>query len=275
MTVYGKHFSAIYDKNFAFWGPKMWAFLSPIVRIEFPGSETWLDLCCGAGSLLRLVDENGFAASGVDVSKHQIRHARRNVPGARLFAGDIRQLSIPQKFDVVTCMFDSLNYLTARGDLLRVFRNVQSHLVRGGLFAFDVNTFEGLRDHWCRTSAMHERDWTLIVESSFDPRKALGRCLITGFVRDGKVYRKFQEEHVERGYRAGEVESTLQSAGFSFRKYDGHEFTRPTRQAARLLYICKRKMVADGARCANPNGRRRNTGYRSEHPPLGECADEP
>ena len=244
MTVYGRDFAAVYDKKFAFWGPKMWAFLSPIVNKEIRGAKTWLDLCCGAGSLLRFVDGNGFAATGVDVSRHQLCHARRNVPNARLIAGDIRQLSIPKKFDVVTCMFDSLNYLTAKGDLLRVFHKANRHLKQDGLFAFDMNTFEGLRDQWCKTSAIQERDLTLIVETSFDTRRALGRCLITGFVRDGKAYRKFQEEHLERGYRAGEIEGLLQSAGFSFRKYDGHEFTPPKKQAARLIYVCKRKTIA-------------------------------
>jgi SAM-dependent methyltransferase len=243
MTVYGKDFAAVYDKKFAFWGPKVWTFLSPIVKNEIRGAKTWLDLCCGAGSLLRFVDANGCAATGVDVSKHQLRHARRNVPNARLFAGDIRQLSIPQKFDVVTCMFDSLNYLTVKGDLLQAFRKAKRHLKRGGLFAFDMNTFAGLRDQWCKTSAIQERDLTLIVETSFDARRALGRCLITGFVRKGKTYRKFQEEHLERGYRADEIEGLLQSAGFSFRKYDGHEFTRPKKQAARLLYICKSEVL--------------------------------
>lgn len=249
--TYGKDFAAVYNDKWAFWGPKMWAFLSPIVQKEFPEAGTWLDLCCGTGSLLRLVDENGFAATGVDISRHQVRHACQNVPGARLLVQDILQISLPHEFDVVTCMFDSLNYLTTKQDLLQAFRKAKRHLARGGIFAFDMNTFEGLQDHWCRTSTTHERDLTLIVESSFDPKRALGRCLITGFVRDGKLYRRFQEEHVERGYHAGEVEDLLQSAGFSFRKYDGHKFTRPKKRAPRLLYICKTKGVP-----TNPSSRR-------------------
>jgi SAM-dependent methyltransferase len=243
MSVYGKDFATVYSDKFAFWGPKMWAFLSPLVAKEVPQARTWLDLCCGAGSLLRLIDKNGFATTGVDISRHQLRHARRNAPGAKLFVQDIRQLSLSQEFDVVTCMFDSLNYLAAKRDLLKVFRKANHHLARGGIFAFDMNTFEGLQDQWCRTSTIHERDLTLIVETSFDPKRALGRCLITGFVRDGKLYRRFQEEHIERGYRADEIEDLLQSTGFSFRKYDGHRFNRPKKRAARLLYVCNTKEV--------------------------------
>jgi hypothetical protein len=104
-----------------------------------------------------------------------------------------------------------------------------------------MNTFEGLQDLWCSTLTTHERDLTLIVETSFDAKRALGRCLITGFLRDGKLFRKFQEEHLERGYRAQEIEDLLFRAGFIFRKYDGHTLARPGKRAPRLLYLCKTK----------------------------------
>lgn len=251
MSVYGKDFAAVYDDRWAFWGPKMWSFLSPIVARELPQAKTWLDLCCGTGSLLRLVCENGFAATGVDISRHQVKRARRNVPGASFIVQDIRQLSLPGKFDVVTCMFDSLNYLATKQDLLEAFRKATCHLSRGGLFAFDMNTFEGLQDQWCRISTTHERDLTLIVETSFNPRLAIGRCLITGFVRDGKSYRKFQEEHVERGYRAEEIEVLLNKARLAFRKYDGHSLGRPRKRSARLLYLCNERKAP-----TKPSGRR-------------------
>ncbi len=91
--VYGRDFAALYDKQWSSWGLRMWAFLQPVVHKEVPRGKTWLDLCCGTGSLLRLVDRNGFEATGVDFSRHQVRLARQNVPGARLFIQDIRQLS--------------------------------------------------------------------------------------------------------------------------------------------------------------------------------------
>jgi len=239
MSVYGKDFALVYNDKWTFWGPKMWPFLSPIVRKELPRAKTWLDLCCGSGSLLRLVSENGFAATGVDISRHQIQHARQNVPQARFVIQDIRQLSLNSKFDVITCMFDSLNYLTTKRDLLKTIRKAKRHLAQGGIFAFDMNTFTGLQDQWCQTTTTHEPGLTLIVETSFDPKRAIGRCLITGFLQEGKLYRKFQEEHIERGYHADEIENLLRNAGFSFRKYDGHTFARPGKRAPRLLYIAQ------------------------------------
>ena len=191
--------------------------------------------------MLKLVCEDGYEAVGVDASRHQLAHARRNAPGAKLVVADIRELALGRRFDVVTCLFDSLNYLTGKKDLVRAFRKAKGHLSAGGLFAFDMNTFEGLEDAWCRTSATHERDLTLVVESSFDAKRALGRCVITGFVRERRLHRRFREEHVERGYRAGEIEDLLGRAGFSFRKYDGNRLGRARKRSGRLLYLCQRE----------------------------------
>jgi SAM-dependent methyltransferase len=239
MGTYDKDFASVYNRCWAFWGPKMWSFLSPIISKEAPSSKTWLDLCCGTGSLLSHVCKSGFSATGVDISKYQIKHAQLNAPKAKFIVQDVRKLSLTHKFDAITSMFDSLNYLTRSNDLLKVFRIANCHLANGGIFVFDMNTFEGLQDQWCKVTTTHKRDLTLIMETSFEPRKACGCCLITGFIRMNGAYRKFQEKHIERGYKAGEIERMLSQAGFSFKKYDGNTLGRPTKRSGRLLYLCK------------------------------------
>lgn len=241
MKIYGKNFAYLYNKRWAFWGPKMWPFLSKYIKRNLPKAQSWLDICCGTGSLLSFVCKSGYSAMGVDISKHQLYYARQNAPQASLIAQDIRKLSLPQKYDIITCMFDSLNYLTSKRDLLNVLRRIHRHLESGGLFAFDMNTYNGLLNEWHRTSATHGHGFTLIVETSFNPKKALGLCRITGFMKEGKRFRKFQEDHVERGYKPKEIEILLNRARFSFRKYDGNRLSRPKKRSGRLLYLCKKK----------------------------------
>jgi len=245
MAIYGRDFAAIYNEAWAFWGSKMWPLLQRQVQRRWPAvgrDVTWLDLCCGAGSLLEYVCAAGHSAVGLDASAAQLRHARRNAPGARLVRGDVRE------FDVVTCLYDSLNYLTRKGDLLRVFRRVQRHLAPGGLFAFDVNTYEGLEDEWQSPGDQQNRAFTLrhpgyllVLETRFDARAELGTCLITGFLREGRRWRRFDERHVERGFHAAEVEAELERAGLTFRKRDGNTLGRARKRSPRLLYVCERK----------------------------------
>ena len=236
--IYGKDFAAVYNEKWLDFGARMWPFLSKTVARRNPDARTWLDLCCGTGTLLRLLCERGFEAAGLDASAHQLKHARENALGARLVRADVRGFRLARRFDVITCLFDSLNYLTTRRDLERAFRRARQHLAQGGLFIFDVNTFAGLQDRWCRTSTIREPARMVIVETSFDEKRALGRCLITGFVKEGRRWRRFEEEHVQRGYRPAEVDDLLARAGLAFRQYDGRTYARPKKRSDRLLYVC-------------------------------------
>jgi SAM-dependent methyltransferase len=241
MTVYGKYFSQVYDDRWSFWGPKMWPELSRALRLHAPGAKTWLDLCCGGGSLLRFVCRGKFQAVGVDRSAAQLAFARKNAPQARYVRSDIRELILGVQFDVITCMFDSLNYLDGPADLLKVFRRVRRHLTPGGLFAFDMNTFAGLQRNWNhRTSAMHSPGRTIVLQTDFDDAKAQGKLVITGFVAHKGLFKRFREVHIERGYTDREIERILRQARLSMlAKKDGNTLSRAKESSARLLYFCK------------------------------------
>ena len=241
MTVYGKDFAAVYDETWFNFSARAWPFISEVVRKRVPGAGAWLDLCCGTGHLLEILVREGLSATGLDLSPHMLAHARRNATGAELVHGDVRSFDLGRRFDVITCLFDSLNYLTRMRDLMRAFRCVRRHLAGDGLFLFDVNTFAGLQDNWCRTSAGWEASRVRLTESSFDEERARGRCVITVFTKQGRLYRRFQEEHIQRGYRREEVDGALERAGFDFTCYDGHTFRRPRKRSGRLLYVSRRR----------------------------------
>lgn len=239
MAIYGQDFAAVYNETWFNFSARTWPFISEAVRERVPDARNWLDLCCGTGHLLRILVEAGFSATGLDASRHMLEHARRNAPAARIVKADVRDFRLKKRYDVVTCLFDSLNYLTRKRDLERAFRNARRHLSEGGLFVFDVNTYEGLQDRWCYTSVRRNRGRVIIVESSFDEKRARGRCLITGFLKQGRLYRKFEEEHIQRGYRAQEIADLLGRAGFAFRRHDGRTFARPRKRSERLVYCCQ------------------------------------
>ena len=141
---------------------------------------------------------------------------------------------------MITCLFDSLNYLTTKRDLARALRNARRHLADDGLFALDMNTLKGLRDFWQRTSVLRDPGRILINETSFDEKRGLGRCHLTGVVREGRRDRKFEEEHIQRGYAPEELEGLLTRCGLAFTTYDGNRLSRPRKRSARLLYICQK-----------------------------------
>jgi hypothetical protein len=52
---------------------------------------------------------------------------------------------LPGRFDVIICVFDSMNHLLRFTDWQKTFRSVARHLNSGGLFIFDVNTMGKLQ----------------------------------------------------------------------------------------------------------------------------------
>ncbi len=62
---------------------------------------------------------------------------------------------------------------------------------------------------------------------------------MTGFVRQGDLWRRFDEEHIQRGYEANELEPMLDAAGLSHGPLDGETFEAPGERCGRLFYVCR------------------------------------
>lgn len=103
-----------------------------------------LDLCCGTGTAIKMFYELGFNVSGLDGSDAMICRARNKLDGLatplycqRLPRFNIRPHNAPSKlchYDLITCYYDSLNYLTEERQLYTAFRSVRRHLhPRAGL----------------------------------------------------------------------------------------------------------------------------------------------
>src|SRR5215471_10017752 len=110
------------------------------VRSYLPDAGSLLELGCGTGAVLAGLAD-GLRVTGIDRSPEMLSVAtERNLTGARLVQADITDLSLGTRFDVVICVFDTLNHLPAFDAWLAMFGRVDAHLAENGLFVFDVNT---------------------------------------------------------------------------------------------------------------------------------------
>lgn len=97
-----------------------------------------LDLCCGTGELCQYFSEHGIRMTGVDLSPEMIEIARESAPGCRFQCADITDFQAEGTFDLVTCIDDSLNHLTEKDAVAKVFDTVYDLLPEDGLFFFDI-----------------------------------------------------------------------------------------------------------------------------------------
>jgi SAM-dependent methyltransferase len=142
MVAY-ERFAAFYDVVMDDPGPRAARVNAAIDRYR-PDATSVLELGCGTGSILARL-ETGATLTGLDRSPEMLAIAATKVPGAELLEGDMADFDLGRRFDVVVCVFDSLNHLLDVDAWTSLFDGVHRHLDDGGLFVFDVNTVGELR----------------------------------------------------------------------------------------------------------------------------------
>jgi SAM-dependent methyltransferase len=117
------------------------------VRLHHPAAASLLELGCGTGAVLAGMTSE-LSVTGIDLSAEMLSVAARSVPAARLVRADMTEFALGSRFDVVICVFDTLNHVPRLDAWRAMFERVHEHLTAGGLFVFDVNTTGRLRRLW-------------------------------------------------------------------------------------------------------------------------------
>jgi ubiquinone/menaquinone biosynthesis C-methylase UbiE len=209
-----------------------------------------LDLACGEGTFAVHMAEKGFDVTGVDRSPRMLELARiraeKSKAEARFMLGDMRSLEFREQFDLVTCWFDSLNYLLDSADLKKTFLGVSEALKPEGLFIFDMNTTYGLAVNWRESPCYVEGDTPDVFEThrqEFDFEHNIATMRITCFIRGESGWMRVDEEHRERAYSQEEIRSFLDETGFQLLATWGNfrEMSDPKPDSGRLWYITKKR----------------------------------
>ncbi|MGB5874111.1 MAG: class I SAM-dependent methyltransferase [Bacteroidota bacterium] len=190
---------------------------------------TMLDLACGTGSLAQMLARRGWDVWGVDASEGMLgvatgkRYPARS--SVRFLLEDMRDFRLPEKVDLVTCMFDSINHLPASRDVLATFRSVYASLREGGFFVFDVNNERCYRTLWTRNEAVHKKDFSVVLQNAYSPERRAACSYVTVFLKVGDRFERRQEMICERYYPRGELRGLLRKAGFRVRQVQDFSFT--------------------------------------------------
>jgi SAM-dependent methyltransferase len=75
---------------------------------------------------------------GVDINETFIEAAGAKDPRGQYVVGDMRELSLRRKFDVVLCLGTTLSYSLTNDEVLATLRGFHRHLRKGGIAVVDV-----------------------------------------------------------------------------------------------------------------------------------------
>ena len=191
-----------------------------------------LDLGCGTGTLTEMLSKEGYDMIGVDNSEQMLAIAmeKREQSGENILylLQDMREFELYGTVEAVISVCDSLNYLLEEKDLVQTFKLVNNYLDPGGIFIFDFNTVYKYREViGDATIAENREDCSFIWENFYHEEQEINEYELTIFAReDEDRFRKFEENHFQRGYRLEQMKRVLEQAGMEFIKAidaDTHE----------------------------------------------------
>ncbi len=195
-----------------------------------------IDLGCGSGIWAAALGRAGYDACGIDSSRHMIALAGKVAPAATFVNESLWSAELP-RCRAVTSLGECVNFLfDGRKDaraMRAFFRRVYAALDPGGLFAFDFA--EPGRSRGGYRGFTEGADWSIQYDVSENARRTELTRRIVVFRKAGDSWRRSEETHKLRLFRAPDLADRLREAGFRVRIVRGYgEFRFPPAYAAIL-----------------------------------------
>lgn len=204
--------------------------------------DNYLDLACGTGNVAIKVAKYFNSLYAVDLSDEMLNMAfekfKKNKIKAKVICQDMSELSLNKKFDLITSVLDSTNYIIETEALENYFLKVNEHLSENGLFIFDINSYYKLSTVLGNNIYTYSSDDVFYTwENSFEDD--IVNMFLTFFVKqENDLYEKFEEEHFERAYSEEYIEDILKKCQFKIlNKFEGYSNKKVKENSERILYV--------------------------------------
>jgi predicted TPR repeat methyltransferase len=150
--------------------------------------KTLLDVGCGSGDFIRQMQGvlEITNIKGIDLSPLMVAQTLKQGYDAECI--DLCDLS--GSYDVITAVFDMLNYLN-KEQLATFLTCVKTHLNDGGVFLCDINTLFGFENVAVGSYIVDDEERFLTVDSDFEEGEYVSE--FTLFEKEGECFRKSQE----------------------------------------------------------------------------------
>ncbi len=203
--------------------------------------DSYLDLACGTGNLTIEIAREFKDIWAVDLSSDMLSEAEMKMREAgmkaRFICQDICSLNLNSTFNLITCCLDSSNYILEEKNFKKYLLGAYALLKEEGLFIFDMNSYYKLTNVLGNNTYNYDsEDVVYIWENSLE--NDIVDMNLSFFVKEGQVYRRFDEHHLERAYKEEYVESVLKEVGFKIiKKIDNYEDKPVSNNTERICYV--------------------------------------
>lgn len=227
--------ATLYDKGeWGSFGLRYSKLLETIFKKHNFKPQVIIDVACGTGRLIRELHKQNYKLIGIDISPEMIEVAKKNNPDVEFFVADVRSMQLNINVDLITCAFNSLNYLSNDKQIYEAFKTINKHLKHKGYFLFDVNT----PTHYAETdSIVVDRDISGVqFKQKLKYNKEKEIVKISFDFGNGQ-----SEEHIQRAYTFEEISSLLSKSDFTLLEcFQDFELNPPTDKSDRIFFFTQR-----------------------------------
>ena len=283
------YFSFVYDKLMDNIPYDEWTeFICSILKKDGINDGIIMELGCGTGQMTERLFKSGYDMIGIDNSAEMldvaeerlsmIQSEMEEMTSILYLNQDMREFELYGTVRAIYSVCDSLNYITKKDDLLKVFKLVNNYLDPQGLFIFDFHTEYYYKETVGDNTIAEVRDEvSFIWENRYNEADKINNLYLTLFlkvedekcaddsrtedcVKEGAfdsavegdeeyvdevfseppLYERHDEVHVQRAYSLDEIRKMLDEAGLVFvEAYDANTKDRPDDESDRIIVVAR------------------------------------
>lgn len=202
------------------------------------------ETACGTGSLTCRLYDLGYDIVASDISSDMLQKAaqtaRETGRDITFAQQDMRQFEAGKKADAVIAACDGVNYLDAKG-FSQFAGAAFSALKDGGMLLFDISTKAKLKAMDGQVYFDDADDVSCIWKNTFDTSSDTLTMDLTLFVRNGSLFERSGETHVQHAHDPVLLRNSLEQAGFiDIAVYDFLSKTPCPDDAQRAQFVCRK-----------------------------------
>lgn len=241
---YGR-FACVYDRlmsgvDYSGWAGYVSGFL--------PERASVIECACGTGQITLRLASAGHTVLATDSSEDMLRVAseKLRLAGAvssrvRFAQMDMRRLCAHKPADAVVCCCDGVNYLLSREDCKKFFNSAYAALRPNGLLLFDVSSRYKLSSVLGQNCFADSDDVSPYMwQNTYDSETKLIKMELTFFVKNGGMYERFDETHIQRAHSVRELRSWLEECGFEAKEYECFTENEPSDNTERIQFAARK-----------------------------------
>jgi 2-polyprenyl-3-methyl-5-hydroxy-6-metoxy-1,4-benzoquinol methylase len=205
--------------------------------------STLLEVGCGTGSISIELKKMGFDLIGLDISEEMLRKAEEKAREAGVIipfiCQDVSEVELHKKVDAVLAVCDVINYIHI-DDLSIFFKGIYNALKPNGVLLFDISSLYKLKSILGNNTFFEDsEEMTFIWTNQISDENVI--MDITLFIKEGELFRRFDEKHVQFIHSVKMIEKILNKSGFKTTMiYDCFSKNEVNEKSERIQFVAIR-----------------------------------